>query len=72
MDPDANLAELRREITEYIRIADVADRQFDEGPDADRIVELVQALDEWISKGGFLPVAWRVPAPKPDGPINRI
>jgi hypothetical protein len=27
--------------------------------EADRLVELVEALDNWISQGGFLPKAWK-------------
>lgn len=29
--------------------------------EASRLVELVQALDEWIGMGGYLPKDWRVP-----------
>ncbi len=61
MDPDANLRELR----------DLAARgaAYYEGEDVDcdswgdmsayRLIELIQALDEWLSKGGFLPRTWR-------------
>lgn len=52
MDPDANLAEIRRLVA---RMTD--------GPmfehDAARLVVLVAALDEWLTRGGFLPQAWR-------------
>jgi hypothetical protein len=57
MDPDANLEELRRLIQEqeYIsrseEIGDLYDR-------AERMAELIQALDEWMVKGGFPPTAW--------------
>lgn len=51
MDPDANLAEIRRI---------VQDVDLDVFPDrAERLAELISALDQWISKGGFLPAAWR-------------
>jgi hypothetical protein len=50
MDPDANLAEIRRLTQDG---ADLSDDQME------RLVVLIQALDAWISKGGFLPKAWR-------------
>lgn len=56
MDPDANLAEQRR------IIARVFGSRYDEVNDAadlDRLAELSQALDEWLSSGGSLPQAWR-------------
>lgn len=51
MDPNKTLKDLREIVSLY-----------NEG-DADhweieRAVELVEALDEWLSKGGFLPEAW--------------
>lgn len=59
MDPDANLKEQRE-------LAALIQSQLDEGetPDEDdvlRLSELVIALDEWISNGGFVPAAWRKP-----------
>ncbi len=59
MDPNANLEELRRLVA---RIQAAQDR--DDGGaaldnhDAWRMAELVEALDGWLSKGGFLPKAW--------------
>lgn len=57
MDPDANLKETRR-LTERLLAA------FDRGEtpdkyDADRLCELVTALDQWIMKGGLLPRDWQ-------------
>jgi hypothetical protein len=53
MDPDANLEEQ----------LDLAQQLLGEtGPsldDAQRLAELVVALDLWIRSGGFLPAAWR-------------
>lgn len=56
MDPNANLAESRAIAT---RILDggLSDEQTQE--EAARLAELVQALDEWISRGGFFPDAWQ-------------
>lgn len=53
MDPNANLAEQRRLIADMLGAND----EIDTG-DALRLAELAQALDEWISRGGFLPKEW--------------
>jgi len=50
MDPDANLAEIRRLIE---KDADLSDDQLE------RLVVLIRSLDEWMSRGGFLPKAWQ-------------
>lgn len=55
MDPNANLEEQRRIVA---RLTD-GEGPDDPGADAYRLAELAQALDEWISGGGFLPDAWR-------------
>jgi hypothetical protein len=47
MDPNENLSEQRRIIA----------RLNEAGPIA-RLVELVEALDGWLSKGGFVPQDW--------------
>ncbi len=57
MDPDANLEEQRR-LAQRI-IADEESGMGSATLDADRLAELVIALDEWITNGGFLPEAWR-------------
>lgn len=52
MDPDATLREMRELVG-----------TFNEDPecfDPHRLVELVEALDEWLVGGGFLPSAWRI------------
>jgi hypothetical protein len=57
MDPNANLQEQLR-LAERI----VEDGESGMGAStlhADRLAELVLALNEWISNGGFLPEAWR-------------
>jgi hypothetical protein len=57
MDPDLNLRE-QRELAARI-VADY-ERRFD-GPrpeDARRLAQLVQALDEHITRGGALPRHW--------------
>jgi len=52
MDPDATLAALRELIGLY-------NSGQATGADTDRIVDLSQALDEWFTRGGFLPAAWQ-------------
>lgn len=56
MDPDATLDE----------IAALADKhEAEDGLDTHdtaRFVELVTALDTWVSKGGFLPESWAAAA----------
>ena len=55
MDPTATLDEIRGLI--FSSNCDAVLRRLD--PDeADRLQDLVLALDEWLSKGGFLPAAW--------------
>ncbi len=55
MDPNANLKE-QRELAEFILSHNIT--LTDDVDKADRLAELVLALDEWISKGGFLPAGW--------------
>jgi hypothetical protein len=52
VDPTANLKE-QLEITHQMLNKGWNDT------DAVRLAELVEALHEWISKGGFLPKQWR-------------
>ena len=66
MDPNAALAEIREIISGY-------DPDSDEHDEAGRLVDLVEGLDDWLSKGGALPEAWRHErhyqnAPHVDGP----
>jgi len=66
MDPNANLTEqlflARRIQTEWDRCNE--DGTLPEGQQekvadmANRLAELVTSLDQWISKGGFLPQRW--------------
>lgn len=57
MDPDETLRLLREA---YSRFEDV--RGAESGPVVDAASDMrdaVVALDEWLSRGGFLPAAWR-------------
>lgn len=53
MDPTATLAEIR--VLTGPRIGLNPHEQ-------DRLIELVAALDEWITHGGHLPAQWPAPA----------
>lgn len=53
MDPNAALAEIR-ELTAAFEHDGATDEH-----DAVRLAELVSGLDEWLTRGGFLPDAWR-------------
>lgn len=62
MDPTANLAEQLRiaecfvdEDEDSMSASDMASSLHA----AQRLAELVIALDEWVRKGGFLPVQWK-------------
>lgn len=48
MDPNAALEELRRLIAQ----------KYPDTEDVERIQLLIESLDEWLSKGGFLPASW--------------
>ena len=55
MDPDAALADIRHTIQEYNRGR--------EDLDLGELIDLIDGLDQWISKGGYMPVAWVKKAP---------
>lgn len=57
MDPNANISEQRR-IAARVKATRDAGGEVD-GDDADRLAELVDALDIWLARGGFLPDAWQ-------------
>lgn len=52
MDPNACLDEMRT-LAESLAESDDPDPC-----DVERLAYLVQSLDQWITKGGFLPAAW--------------
>jgi hypothetical protein len=75
MDPEANLAEQRILTAEIIALRDkngladsmngsVAEAISDR---AGRLAELAQAMDQWLSKGGAFPRAWRDSRPHAPG-----
>lgn len=52
VDPNESLLKIRSLIAHVN-----ANGHFD-GYEGDDLIELVTGLDEWLSKGGFLPAAW--------------
>jgi len=60
MDPNATLARLREAIADAERAMDPESGSNDaEHESLSEITELAAALDEWLSRGGFLPDAWQ-------------
>jgi hypothetical protein len=57
VDPNQNLREQRRLVAEIQRVSVCCVGDMDSSL-GEELAELVKALDEWISKGGFLPSAW--------------
>lgn len=55
MDPNAALAEIRELLAQDRRQLDAGGLHRD---DAATLMERLEALDEWLSKGGFLPADW--------------
>ena len=50
MDVNAKLQEIRELIAEAQSGCEI---------DTEHLVELIEALDTWISRGGYLPKAWQ-------------
>lgn len=62
MDPEENLREQRElasRILKECRNAEEPEESQSFSYDAERLAELVQALDGWIKGGGFLPKDWQ-------------
>ncbi len=57
MDPTANLVE-QLKLAERINLSD-SDNIIDDLSAGERLAELVLALHEWMSKGGFPPEQWK-------------
>ena len=56
MDPDENLEE-QRELWKWLNnYSGMLPYEF--GTNLDRYLQLVGALDEWMSRGGMLPTDW--------------
>lgn len=63
MDPNTALANMRAAIAEYRRIADAGPSGLGQtialAQISTEIAESADALDGWVSRGGFLPSAWQ-------------
>ena len=55
MDPNANLKE-QRELVRKINNGELTETELAEA--AERLGELVEALDQWMVNGGFAPRDW--------------
>jgi hypothetical protein len=58
MDPNATLEEMRRLAARLVGAECCEDATCHE--DAERLGELVQAMDEWLCNGGSMPDEWGV------------
>jgi hypothetical protein len=56
MDPNATLAEIRAALADMGR-SDITPHEYADA--ASVLHERIEILDEWLSKGGFLPDAWK-------------
>jgi hypothetical protein len=59
MDPNATLEEMRTLSAKMRKDYEDPDGNGIDQDDANRLAELVEAMDGWLSKGGFLPAAWK-------------
>ena len=62
MDPNEALRQLRARFTIIDRLLAglESDEKYIRNGDLSELIDLFQGLDEWLSKGGFLPDAWEV------------
>lgn len=59
MDPNVTLARIRELVSELIGVEfDPDSNQGGVIDDAAELAEQVKALDEWMSRGGFVPREW--------------
>jgi hypothetical protein len=61
MDPNQTLHDLRTAVADYRTATSVS--AADDA--ADRLAEHIQALDRWLSMGGFPPAAWQPTGAEP-------
>lgn len=67
MDPNTALQNLREDIARFEEQVAIEPQSLGE-----QIIDQFKDLDEWLSKGGFLPEAWRAFSPEeasPEPPI---
>lgn len=61
MDPDKCLEDIRESISLFRDKKERGDPWEFTTPIAEEIVDMVQDLDEWLTKGGFIPQDWYHP-----------
>lgn len=64
MDPDACLEQARKALNDYNQALLAGDRHAVLVA-ATTLADYFGALDEWLSRGGFLPEAWRTGESRP-------
>jgi hypothetical protein len=64
MDPNVALAKAREAAAILLDADDDGNFTDPATTNLGQLIESFQALDEWLSKGGFKPRAWEVPAPR--------
>jgi hypothetical protein len=57
MDPTANLAEIRQLVAKGLKSSFKPPLSVE---DQYRLLELIEALDWWLMRGGFLPQSWAI------------
>jgi hypothetical protein len=68
MDPNEALERLRAAIQRYHVATEMRDHDEDRLGEAEQVIEHAQALDEWLSRKGFLPRDWQGQADLPRDP----
>lgn len=58
MDPNSDLKKMLKLAAKMLRDHEDEDLEGIDRDDANRLAEMVEALDGWLSKGGFLPGKW--------------
>lgn len=59
MDPDECLAQLRSQSADIQRQIDRGEFDYDTEKTVSRLLDLIDSLDGWLTKGGFLPNQWQ-------------
>jgi hypothetical protein len=60
MDPDATLVAIRELVKLIYSIENNPEPAYDLGELGLDLADQVSGLDEWITRGGFLPMSWKL------------
>lgn len=73
MDPNENLRMQRACVKRLreIRLANIVGSKWEHANEAERLADLVEAMDGWLSGGGFKPHAWDPVDNSDPGPWGR-